>query len=118
MNFSSSWKLFQKYTSTSPFFLKNHRKEQKEKSKKIRILLIINSDMLINQLWVTSYDLFTLRVAFIAWATSYCLLHVLRVICLYASYECQLITWVTSYFSTTNYDNDKDEKAIMVMNLW
>ena len=54
---------------------------------------------------VTSYKLISLRVALIAWVTSYelLLLHELWVIVYCTSYELLFITPVTNYFLHTTY---------------
>ena len=89
------------------------------------------SDIVINELQVTSYELISLQVAFISRVTSYelfslhelrvtfcirvtsyCLLHELRVTfitrvtsyCFFTSYELLFIPRVTSYFLHTSYE--------------
>ena len=53
-----------------------------------------------------------LPVAFCMQATSYFLLHELRVFFLHTSYELLFITRVMSYFLTMSYNKDKDDKSV------
>ena len=69
--------------------------------------LLVGCDILVNKLWITSYELLSLRVVFITpQVMSYelLLLHELRVTFLLKSYELLFTAQVTSFFLHTSYD--------------
>ena len=103
------------------------------------IYVVATGDILINELQATSYELISLRVAFVARVTgynlfllhelrvtfctrvtSYCLLHELRVTIiarvtsyfLHTSYELLFVARVTSYILTMSYDKDRDDEIV------
>ena len=83
--------LERKFQSHSKCYL--YKKKQKKKT--FVLSAFHKSDIVINELQVTSYDLISLRVAFIARVTSYFL---------HMSDRFHFIARVTSYFLHTNYE--------------